>query len=418
MSAPWLAMATHFKGLAEVHGATDNPLIVEMFRVSGHPEVRDDETPWCAAFVGACLRLSGYAPSGSLGARSYEHFGDDLRSEPRRGCIAVFWRESPSSGKGHVAFLLEEGENQVSVLGGNQGDAVTVARYPRERLLGYRWPIRTADLPTNTTLPNILTIDPSLAPPHLVVGVRSPPPPRDGEALAEGMTGRGVVDLQSALAANSFSPGPIDGEFGPLTRTAVANFQRATKLPVTGIADAATLRSLGVIDNDGGPAVQEGAPTSTPPDVVKMLVEAFIERQRATGGGGGPVVPAAPARSDRAAIVQALLAAFTGKAPPGAGASAPDAASEATPPVLSAIDKVLGGEALAGKKTLLSVVAYAVLSILQAVGVAGTATGTTATPTGQILTTLIGAFGALGGLSKIDRVVQVLGIIAGKASLK
>ena len=59
-------------------------------------------------------------------------------------------------------------------------------------------------------------------------------------------------------------------------------------------------------------------------------------------------------------------------------------------------------------------IAYVVLSILQAVGAAGTATGETATTTGQILTTLIAAFGGLGLTSKIDRVVQTLGLIAAK----
>ena len=82
--------------------------------------------------------------------------------------------------------------------------------------------------------------------------------------------------------------------------------------------------------------------------------------------------------------------------------------------MLSPIDRALGGEALAGKKTPLAVLAYTVLAILQSVDVAGTATGATATPTGQILTTLIGAFGGLGVLGKVDRVVHMLGLIAAK----
>ncbi len=97
MPTPWFSVATHFKGITEVHGLLGNPKILEMFRISGHPEVKEDETPWCAAFVGSCLRLAGYRSSGSLGARSYEGFGDDLKEEPKRGCIVVFWRESRKS---------------------------------------------------------------------------------------------------------------------------------------------------------------------------------------------------------------------------------------------------------------------------------------------------------------------------------
>lgn len=167
MTAPWFSVATHFKGLAEVHGATDNPKIVEMFRISGHPEVKDDETPWCAAFVGACLRLSGYLGSSSLGARSYQNFGQDLGTTPRRGCIAVFTRGDPQHG--HVAFLDHEEDDDIYVLGGNQSDAVTLTRFPKSRWLAYRWPTETAPLP-ETTLPTILQLDPESAPPHVLAG--------------------------------------------------------------------------------------------------------------------------------------------------------------------------------------------------------------------------------------------------------
>jgi len=75
-------------------------------------------------------------------------------------------------------------------------------------------------------------------------------------------------------------------------------------------------------------------------------------------------------------------------------------------PILSPIDKLFGGEALAGKKTALSVVAYVALSILKAVGVLGAAT-----PAGQILSILTIAFGVLGGLAKVDRAVLSLSSI-------
>ena len=73
---------------------------------------------------------------------------------------------------------------------------------------------------------------------------------------------------------------------------------------------------------------------------------------------------------------------------------------------LSVFDRIFGGEALAGKKTMLAVIAYVVLAILQAVGIIGAAT-----PTGQILTVLTMAFGAQ---SAADRIVQALGVIAAR----
>src|ERR1700704_3206971 len=100
-------------------------------------------------------------------------------------------------------------------------------------------------------------------------------------------------------------------------------------------------------------------------------------------------------------LLQLVLRSLAGVQPaqPTPAGTAPPPAADA--PILSPIDKMLGGEALTGKKTALSVVAYAGLAILQAVGVIGAAT-----PTGQILTILIAAFGALGGVSKVDRVIQ------------
>jgi hypothetical protein len=70
-------------------------------------------------------------------------------------------------------------------------------------------------------------------------------------------------------------------------------------------------------------------------------------------------------------------------------------------------DRIFGDEALAGKKTMLAVIAYVVLAILQAVGVIGAAT-----PTGQILTALTMAFDAHSAAS--DRIVQALGVIAAR----
>ncbi|MBV9066355.1 MAG: DUF1906 domain-containing protein [Methylobacteriaceae bacterium] len=85
----------------------------------------------------------------------------------------------------------------------------------------------------------------------------------------------------------------------------------------------------------------------------------------------------------------------------------------AAKPQLSPIDKVLGGEALVGLKTPLAIAGYALMWILQTLGVMGTATGTTATTTGTVLTVLVTAFGALGVTAKLDRAFQALATIAG-----
>lgn len=58
-----------------------------------------------------------------------------------------------------------------------------------------------------------------------------------------------IRDVQRALSARGFEPGPIDGVMGPLTRSALAAFQRSEGLAQGGL-EAQTLLALG-IENPG-----------------------------------------------------------------------------------------------------------------------------------------------------------------------
>lgn len=71
MQSDWMARARAQIGLRELSGSDDNSAILAFYKDAGHPEVAHDETPWCAAFVGAMLQRCGIAASGSLMARSY-----------------------------------------------------------------------------------------------------------------------------------------------------------------------------------------------------------------------------------------------------------------------------------------------------------------------------------------------------------
>jgi len=136
--ARWLAEAWREFGEAERPGAAHNPRIVALFRDAGHSGVTTDETAWCAAYVGACLERSGIASTRSLLARSYLAWGKPM-TQLRMGAVAVFSRGSDPS-QGHVGFWLGEVDDDIVLLGGNQSNAVRVARYPKSRLLGVRWP--------------------------------------------------------------------------------------------------------------------------------------------------------------------------------------------------------------------------------------------------------------------------------------
>jgi peptidoglycan hydrolase-like protein with peptidoglycan-binding domain len=53
-----------------------------------------------------------------------------------------------------------------------------------------------------------------------------------------------IVRAQRQLKALGFNPGSVDGQTGPQTEAAVREYQRAYRLPQTGMLDEATVRSL------------------------------------------------------------------------------------------------------------------------------------------------------------------------------
>lgn len=65
------------------------------------------------------------------------------------------------------------------------------------------------------------------------------------QILRKGSTGPEVAELQTELKTRGFSPGAIDGRFGPGTEAAILAFQRSESLLADGIAGARTLQALG-----------------------------------------------------------------------------------------------------------------------------------------------------------------------------
>lgn len=126
-------------GVKEFPGAKHNPAVLRMFADVGHGWVEDDETPWCAAFVGSVLGQAGYQGTGSLAARSYLEWGEEVaEADVIQGDVVILWRGSPSSWQGHVGFVHEVQADTVLILGGNQGNQVSIQAYPKSKVLGYR----------------------------------------------------------------------------------------------------------------------------------------------------------------------------------------------------------------------------------------------------------------------------------------
>lgn len=132
---PWLIEARKYIGLREIKGPKHNSVILSFWKMIRRGGIKDDETPWCAAFVGNCLEAVGIMSSRYESAKSYLTWGQPVL--PVVGCIAVFSRE----GGGHVGFVVgRDANDRVLVLGGNQGDEVNVKAFDRSRVVSYRWP--------------------------------------------------------------------------------------------------------------------------------------------------------------------------------------------------------------------------------------------------------------------------------------
>lgn len=127
-------------GQAEVPGAkAHNKRIQEYLAASGFKPGEPDETSWCAAFVNWSLEQAGIKGTGSGLARSFQKWGTAITNgSEQTGDIVVFWRESPKSWKGHVAFFVRRVGSHVEVLGGNQSNKVSLAKYPASQILSIR----------------------------------------------------------------------------------------------------------------------------------------------------------------------------------------------------------------------------------------------------------------------------------------
>ncbi len=136
----WLILAYNelARGVFEVEGNGDNPRILE-YHSCTTLKASEDDVPWCSSFLCWIFEKSGYQSTGSAAAKSWLEWGESLDT-PKEGCIAVLSRGSKDGTSGHVGIYINETPNHVMILGGNQSNKVCVQAYPKEQVIGYRWP--------------------------------------------------------------------------------------------------------------------------------------------------------------------------------------------------------------------------------------------------------------------------------------
>lgn len=137
----WYREAQRALGIKEAPGAANNSVIIDWAKGLGGwvaSYFGADSIPWCGLFVGHVVATTLPAealPSNPLGAKNWSTFGKKLTT-PAIGAVLVFTR----SGGGHVGFYAGEDAEAYHVLGGNQSDAVTIARVAKSRCIAIRWP--------------------------------------------------------------------------------------------------------------------------------------------------------------------------------------------------------------------------------------------------------------------------------------
>ena len=123
--------AMKFYGLREVKGKAHNPIILDWAKeIGGAVEgfYKEDETPWCGLFMAVVLKRAGFTPPqgfNALRALEYATWGNPS-ALASLGDIVVLKR----AGGGHVGLYVGHDSKHFHILGGNQGDAVNVQKFP------------------------------------------------------------------------------------------------------------------------------------------------------------------------------------------------------------------------------------------------------------------------------------------------
>ena len=143
---PWNALncASQYLGMKEVPGQQANPAILAMLQMDmSWPS--DDSVPWCSGFANWIAWNLGLERTKSLRARSWLFIGSKVKLQNAKpGDVVIFsrggWRPGPEVLKapGHVAFFSHYENGKIYVVGGNQGNKVSLRGYSDNSLLGIR----------------------------------------------------------------------------------------------------------------------------------------------------------------------------------------------------------------------------------------------------------------------------------------
>jgi len=132
-----VARAEMSLGVREIPGPRNNPRIA-MYHQTTKGGAMPDETAWCSSFVNFCVEQAGLRGTDSKWALSWhdQSWNDNVTASPKEGDVVVFHRDGPSGSGGHVGFWISQSDDKIRVLGGNQGNTISIANFPKDGMIG------------------------------------------------------------------------------------------------------------------------------------------------------------------------------------------------------------------------------------------------------------------------------------------
>lgn len=125
-----LLKAVELMGVTETVGAKHNPIIMGWAKELGISWYTADEIAWCGLFMAIIMQRADRSPvANPLRALAWNNFGNQVQ-KAELADVLTFTRK----GGGHVGLYTGEDRTHYHVLGGNQGNAVSIVRIVKSRL--------------------------------------------------------------------------------------------------------------------------------------------------------------------------------------------------------------------------------------------------------------------------------------------
>lgn len=134
------ALAQRFVGeIREMPGVQHHPFIQWAHMLCSLGADQPDETPWCSSFVNAIAWVLNLPRSKSAAARSWLNVGQVIQlRDAVAGSDVVILSRGSNPAQGHVGFFAGLQGDRVFVLGGNQGNEISIAPFDARDVLGVR----------------------------------------------------------------------------------------------------------------------------------------------------------------------------------------------------------------------------------------------------------------------------------------